>query len=219
VHNKCHESVSDRYLKKQFDDTDKESSLPITQTHRNRASGARKCQLWTKGNRNVHELWKLTGIPKSTLYRYVQQLAETGSLARKPGQGRPKRLAMAQKGATSAEIAAKLNEAHPDLNIAPRTVRENLFNLGYRVCVPLPVPLLSVAQKVRCVEWEKEHLRHSWNKTVFSDKTTIQLFRNTILARYQLGEERPSVELSSIHSKFMSGGILCSRHNWLSHVH
>ena len=129
-------------------------------------------QLWTKGNRNVHELWKLTGIPKSTLYRYVQQLAETGSLARKPGQGRPKtltptkqrhlgRLATAQKGATSAEIAAKLNEAHPDLNIAPRTVRENLFNLGYRVCVPLPVPLLSVAQKARRVEWAWEHVEQN----------------------------------------------------------
>src|SRR4051794_23565802 len=95
-------------------------------------------QLWASGHRNVQALWKATGFPKSTLYDHVRQLSQTGKLVVKPRPGRPKiltpkkqrhlaRLATANREATSFEIAAKLNKTHPTLNVADRTIRENLF--------------------------------------------------------------------------------------------
>ena len=83
-----------------------------------------------------------------------------------------------------------LNQTYPKLNIAPRTVRENLYNPGYRVCVPVSVPMLTPSAKDYRVEWAKSHLNKNW-KVIFSDKTTFQLFRNTTLLRYKVGQEKP----------------------------
>ena len=133
----------------------------------------------------MHELWKLTGIPKSTLYRYVQQLAETGSLARKPGQGRPKTLIP-----TKQRHLGRLATAQKVLKL-PRSFFRLLKKLG--------------------VEWAREHLRQSWNKTVFSDETTLQLFRNTTLTRYKLGEERPQLGTVKHSLRVHVWGAFCAQ--------
>ncbi|CAI2177258.1 884_t:CDS:2 [Funneliformis geosporum] len=74
----------------------------------------------------------------------------------KPHAGRPKlcfqkrshlgKLPSTRKYATSKEIAFTLN-------LASRTIRKNLFNLGYRVCIPTSIPMLTIAAKERKVEW------------------------------------------------------------------
>ncbi|CAI2201363.1 18597_t:CDS:1, partial [Funneliformis geosporum] len=55
--------------------------------------------------------------------------------------------------ATSFEIADTLNNSYPGLNIATRTVRENLWKLGYQVCVPKKIPFLTSIAKERRVSW------------------------------------------------------------------
>ncbi|CAG8754682.1 664_t:CDS:1, partial [Funneliformis caledonium] len=57
-----------------------------------------------------------------------------------------------RKCATSKEIAFTLNQAYPNLNIASRTICENLFNLGYHVSIPTSIPILTVAAKECRVE-------------------------------------------------------------------
>jgi len=69
-----------------------------------------------------------------------------------------------------------LNQTYPNLNIAPRTVRENLYNLGYHVCVPVSVPMLTASAKDYRVEWAKSHLNKNWKKVIFSDETTSNYF-------------------------------------------
>ena len=50
--------------------------------------------------------------------------------------------------------------------------------------------MLTVAAKERRVEWSNSHLNENWKKVIFSDETTFQLFRNTTLLRYKIGEEK-----------------------------
>ena len=99
--------------------------------------------LWESGIHNVSQLHKIAHFPISTLYKY-QKLSTAASLKPKFRPGRPKKLtsekrihlgklANSRKCASSKEIAHALDQTYPNLNIAPRTVRENLYNLGYRV--------------------------------------------------------------------------------------
>src|SRR6266511_1945696 len=83
------------------------------------------------------------------------------------------------QASNSLEITESLKANYPELKVAPRTVRENLHKLGYRVCIPTTVPLLTEAAKARRLSWAKSHLEVSWGKTVFSDETSFQMFTNT----------------------------------------
>ncbi len=69
-----------------------------------------------------------------------------------------RKLTSIRKCATSKEIAFTLNQTYPNLNIAFRTICENLFNLGYCVCILTSILMLTVAVKERKVEWSKSHL-------------------------------------------------------------
>lgn len=159
--------------------------------------------LWNNGTRNVNELHKITKFPLRTLYRWSSQLKKTKNLKQRCRPGRPKvlspkkqrhlgQLARSRAGATSFEIADTLNNTYPGLNIATRTVRENLWKLGYRVCVPKKTPFLTSIAKERRVSWAEVHKNKNWEDMVFSDETTFQMFRNTTLVRYKEGEEKPT---------------------------
>jgi transposase len=159
--------------------------------------------LWRQGQRKVSEIQKITRYPKRTLHRWATQLAQTGDLKQKKRPGRPRRLNAAQRKhlgqiatkknqATSLEITETLKKTYPDLIISPRTVRENLRELGFKVCVPRTIPFLTEKAKLRRLEWARSHLRRRWNKTVFSDEATFQMFRNTMQVRYKSGRPRPS---------------------------
>jgi len=119
--------------------------------------------LWANGVYDINELHKIIRIPKSTLYTYIRKLENFGTIKPKPYSGRPKllspkkwahlrKLASTRKYATSKKIAFTLNQTYPNLNIASRTIHENLFNLGYRVCIPTSIPMLTIAAKECKVE-------------------------------------------------------------------
>ena len=50
--------------------------------------------------------------------------------------------------------------------------------------------MLTEGHKRRRVEWAQTHLNDSWNKTVFTDETAFQLFRNTVERWYK--NKRPT---------------------------
>ena len=98
--------------------------------------------LWNNKTQNVKELHKITKFPVRTLYRWTSQLKKTKDLKQRRCPGRPKhlspkklrhlgQLAHSRAGVTSFEITDSLNNTYPELNIAPHTVRENLWKLGY----------------------------------------------------------------------------------------
>src|SRR5438128_8295459 len=43
-------------------------------------------------------------------------------------------------------------------------------------------PLLTQQAKVNRLTWARDHFHYNWNKVVFSDETTIQMFCNTTRA-------------------------------------
>jgi transposase len=159
--------------------------------------------LWRQGQKKVSKIQKITGYPRRTLHRWAAQLAQTGDLKQRKRPDHPCHLNAAQRKhlgliatrknqATSLEITETLKKTYPDLIISPRTVRENLQKLGFKVCVPRAIPFLTKNAKFRRLEWARSHLRRRWNMTVFSDEATFQMFRNTMQVRYKSGRPRPS---------------------------
>ena len=74
--------------------------------------------------------------------------------------------------------------------------------LGYKSSLPTGTPMLTANHKAKRVEWAREHLNDSWEKTLFSDETAFHLFRNTIKRWYRdskpirpLPEDRQKISL------------------------
>lgn len=178
--------------------------------------------LWKSGIHKVTALQKMTGYPPKTLYRWVKQLRETNDLKQRHRPGRPSRLTPAQKrylgqiaksrrNATSVELTETLKNTYPGLIIASRTVRENLQGFGYKVCVPRSIPFLTEAAKKRRVAWAEAHLGKRWNRVIFSDETTFQMFRNTTKVRYKEGEIKPRRATVKHPFKVHVWGAFCAR--------
>ncbi|CAF1657717.1 unnamed protein product, partial [Adineta ricciae] len=93
---------------------------------------------------------------------------------------------------TSKEIVAKLH-TKKDLNVSRWTVRRQLRRLGYKNVLPRGTPMLTNEQKERRVQWALAHKDDDWNRAVFSDETSYQLFRNTICrwSKYANKETKP----------------------------
>ena len=85
---------------------------------------------WNQGIRSPLEIHKKTNIPIRTIKYNVKKIKDTGSVARKQGSSRPK----------------KITDNHKRIRI----------------------------------EWAYAHLNDNWQKTLFTDETAFQLFRNTI---------------------------------------
>jgi len=64
--------------------------------------------------------------------------------------------------------------------------------------------MLTETHKIRRVEWAKKHLNDNWNKTVFTDETAFQLFRNTV-GRWYKGE-RPVRRIPKDCTKIFAWG-------------
>ena len=110
--------------------------------------------LWKDGVHKVSTLQKTTGFPSKTLYRWTKQLEETNDLKQGSRSGRPRcltpkkchylgRIAKTKECASSSEVTEHLKKTYPRLEIAPRTVRENLQKLGYKVCIPRSISLFT----------------------------------------------------------------------------
>jgi len=120
----------------------------------------------------------------------------------KPRSGRPRKLYPNQRRhlgqlvtsnrySTSSKLANILNKHHPDLNVSSRTVLNELHDLQYRCTVPKTVPLLTDRHKECRLEFAVKYRRQNWNKVIFSDETSIQMFRNTQKVYYKSGTQPP----------------------------
>ena len=178
--------------------------------------------LWKGGVHKVTTLQKTTGFPSKTLYRWAKQLEETNELKQGSRSGCPRcltpkkhhylgHIAKTKKCASSSEVTEHLKKTYPRLEIAPRTVRENLQKLGYKVCIPRSVPLLTKDAMTRRVAWAKAHQRKRWNKVIFSDESTFQMFRNTTQVRYKSGEPRPRRATVKHPFKVHVWGAFCAK--------
>ena len=80
---------------------------------------------------------------------------------------------------TSKEIAEKLFQTR-NLNVSRWTVQRQLFRMRYKSTLPRATPMLTIEHKKRRIQWAQQHLDDNWNRTIFSDESSFQLFRNTV---------------------------------------
>ncbi len=134
---------------------------------------------------------RITGFPKSTIHDLVKKLKERGSLTPLSRSGRP-RILTAEKRRylglliknnntiTATEIATKLNEKYPNLNVSERTVQRIITDeLQYVVCRPLRIPLLQPIHINKRLKWAQNHLVYH----------NFQTFRKIQLVRYRHGDQ------------------------------
>lgn len=77
------------------------------------------------------------------------------------------------------KLKTKLEKMYPELEVSERTVCCDLNRLDFTSVLLQKVPILTQQAKYHCLDWACEHLNYNWNKVVFSDETTIQIFCNT----------------------------------------
>ena len=77
------------------------------------------------------------------------------------------------------EIKEKLSKTH-QRSVSLSTISRHLRDHGCRSVLPINTPMLTVEQKQNRVEWAKKHQGDDWNRTIFTDESSFQLFRNTV---------------------------------------
>ena len=144
---------------------------------------------WNQGVHTAKELHNLTSIPLRTIYYNIKKLEKNGNNTPDRRSGRPKKITAAGSRILGQQI--RRNSSNSLRTLATRlskegikasyvTVSRQLKSIGYKKSLPVATPMLTPDYKKRRVEWAKKHLNDNWKKTLFTDETAFQLFRNTI---------------------------------------
>ena len=83
--------------------------------------------------------------------------------------------------------------------------------MGYKSTLPYGTPMLTKKQKHARVQWAIQHKDDDWSRTIFTDETCYQLFRNTI----RRWSRNPSTEVERIEDDGM-GRHQHQESHWLS---
>jgi len=70
--------------------------------------------------------------------------------------------------------------AEKGLEVSYRIISKHLGSLGYKNNLTTATPMLTSIHKSKRVEWVHAYLNDNWKKTLFTNETAFQLFRNTI---------------------------------------
>jgi len=150
--------------------------------------------LWNEGVRCASEIQRRTNIGLSTIYYNLKKLKETGDVAQKPRTGRPKKITNNVSKVIGQQIRRNpivstndltLTLLEKGITVSRHTVGRHLRNHDYKNSLPLAVPMLTVKHKQKRVEWAEQHRNDNWKRTLFTDETSFQLFRNTITQWYK----------------------------------
>jgi hypothetical protein len=168
---------------------------------------------WNSGIRSVPKLSRLTNLPVSTVRYNVKKLEEIGTTKHRGGNGRTKKITIIDAQVIGQyirwdntlslrTIANKLSENN--VHVSYRTIGRYLKSIGYKKDPARAVPMLTTKQKRNRVKWAKHHINDKWNKTLFSDETAFQLFRNTVEHWYK--DERPVRPIPKDRRKIFAWG-------------
>ena len=175
----------------------------------------RQCilHLWNEGIHNGQEIHRRTNIPLSTIYDNIKKIKEKGTVENARGNGRPRKIT----GNTSKMIGQSIRRndsistrtlarkvSNTGVDVSHMTISRHLTTYGYSKALPKQTPMLTEAHKQRCVEWARQHLNDNWRKTLFSDETAFQLYRNTIERWYK--GERPIRPMPKDRTKVFAWG-------------
>jgi transposase len=127
---------------------------------------------------------RILKLPKSTVHFWITRNEQSGSVARRPGSGRPRktslrsdrilyRLARATPFATSSELLHRWQEG-----VSRYTLCRRLHERHLRQYRPCRVPLLSKKLKRARLDWAMRrcHWRVQWQRIVWTDESRFLLY-------------------------------------------
>jgi len=175
---------------------------------------------WNSGIRSPREISRKTGISCSTVSYNIRKLKALGSLNHVGGNGRKRsitasaartvgQLIRREKQTSAAEISVELRMRR-NLAVSVSTVRRHLRRKGYKSCLPKKKPMLTDQQRHRRLQWAMAHKDDDWRRTVFSDESSIQLFRNTV----RCWTKNPRIEIKRVpknRTKIFVWGAISSK--------
>ena len=136
------------------------------------------------------DLFLGTKDPSQNCQINIRKSKQQGTIEERPRKSRPHTITatdsialgqwiMRNNEATSKELAPKLLHDR-SLNISQRTVQRQLKRMGYKSTLPYATSMLTQEQKHARVQWAIQHKDDDWSRTIFTDESCYQLFRNTI---------------------------------------
>ena len=156
------------------------------------------------GHRSPAAISRITKTPLRIVKYNITKIKQQGTIEDRPSKGRPRMvttsdsIALGQwirrnNKATSKELTQKLLHDRA-LNVSRWTVQRQLKRMGYKSTLPYATPMLTQEQKHARVQWAIQHKDDDWSRSIFTDETCYQLFRNTIRRWLR----KPSTEVKRI---------------------
>ena len=160
---------------------------------------------------------RITKISLRTVKYNINKTKKQGSVEDRLLSGRPSKInsdddkALGQwirrnNETTTKEIAEKLLQQRGQ-HVSQWTVQRQLRRMGYRSILPQGAPMLTQKHKDARIQWALKHQNDDWTRTVFTDETCYQLFRNTV----RLWSKNPKGEFKRIRKnrqKMMGSGSI-----------
>ena len=173
---------------------------------------------------------KYVHCSKSTAAYWVEKYHQNTDLTDEQKSGRPRStttrqderiVMMAEKehSITSDEIQQKLEEK--GVEISSRTVRRRLVEAGGKYSQEIPKPLLSEEHRSKRLQWAKRHRNFDWNRVIFTDESTFQLFQSNRKVWQFAGRRKvfrtvkhpPKVHVWGCFSSQGFGKLICFQQN------
>src|SRR5438128_6673608 len=173
---------------------------------------------WNHGVHSAKEIHILTKIPIQTIYYNLRKLEKTGTTMHKKGAGRPLIITAyasrtigqyVRRNPTISLRTLVTKISRNGVDVSRETVRRHMHNSGYQKNVPKATPMLTETHKAKRVEWAQKHLNDDWTRTLFTDETAFQLFRNTVKHWYK--GPRPTRPIPKDRTKIFAWGGFCIR--------
>lgn len=124
---------------------------------------------------------------KSTAIYWVKKYKQNKDLTDEPKSGRSRcttktqdkrimNMAMKKHNITSKEIQRELEKK--GVEVSARTIRQRLGESGGKFVKEVSKPLLSEKHRANRLKWAKKHKNFDWNRVIFTDESTFQLYQS-----------------------------------------
>lgn len=172
---------------------------------------------WLNGVHSALEIHKKTGIPIRTIGYNLKKLEETGTIEHRRGNGRKTKVTQSisktigqqvrrNNTISTRQLATKV-ECIQDTSISHSSIWRHMKKKEYKSSVPLATPMLTDRHIEMRKAWAQEHMNDNWDRTIFTDETAFDLFRNKV-SRWHKNGKRPIRRLPKSRQKVMAwGGI------------
>lgn len=179
---------------------------------RSKDTYVRVAESYENGNISVRAISRDTGIPRTTVARYLDKYKKAVPVTEVQIQGRQSKISdedmkcitgllSENQLLTSKQLSEELARRR-NVKVSPKTIRNHLHRLKYKNSRPRNVPMLSGVAKEKRLRFAAENVSTDWEKVFFSDETMIQLGANLTCAWHQSGS-RPLNPTSRFPQKLM----------------